>query len=139
MELGMPAPLLQLPDLTGHELDLQDFRGRDTLLLFWNPGCGFCQQMLPDLQAWEADPPPGAPQLLVISTGAVEANQALGLRSPVVLDQAFTSGRAFGATGTPSAMLVDAEGKIASAVAIGAQAVLILAQGTKEQGRPAPV
>jgi thiol-disulfide isomerase/thioredoxin len=137
--IGMPAPPVHLPDLTGHGLDLQDFRGRDTLLLFWNPGCGFCQQMLPDLKAWEADPPPGAPQLLVVSTGAVEANQALGLRSPVVLDQAFNSGRAFGATGTPSAVLVDAESKIASSVAVGAQAVLAIAQGNQDRGCGASV
>jgi peroxiredoxin len=129
LTLGMPAPPLRLPDLTGHELTLQDFRGRDTLLLFWNPGCGFCQQMLSDLKAWEAHPPPGAPQLLVVSTGTVEANQALELRSPIVLDQTFASGRAFGATGTPSAVLVDAQGRIASPVAVGATGVLTLAAG----------
>jgi len=98
-------------------------------VLFWNPGCGFCQQMLPDLKAWEANPPPGAPQLLIVSAGTVEANQALELRSPIVLDHGFSTGRAFGATGTPSAVLVDAQGHIASPVAVGAPAVLALAAG----------
>ena len=69
----------------------------------------------------------GKPKLLVVSTGTVEANQAMGLTSPVVLDQDFSVGRAFGAGGTPSAVLVDAEGRIASPVAVGAQAVLALA------------
>jgi hypothetical protein len=45
----------------------------------------------------------------------------------VVLDQQFATGRAFGASGTTSAVLVDAEGKIASEVAVGAPAVLELA------------
>jgi hypothetical protein len=98
-------------------------------VLFWNLGCGFCQQVLPDLKTWEADPPPGAPQLLVVSAGTVEANQAMGLRSPVVLDQGFNAGRTFGATGTPSAVLIDAQGRIASPVAVGAAAVLALAAG----------
>jgi len=47
------------------------------------------------------------------------------LRSPVVLDQQDMSvGRLFGATGTPMAVLIDAEGKIASELAAGAPAVL---------------
>jgi thiol-disulfide isomerase/thioredoxin/uncharacterized membrane protein YphA (DoxX/SURF4 family) len=127
--IGAPAPVFTLSDLSGQPLDLAAFRGRPTLVLFWNPGCGFCQQMLPDLQAWEADPPPEAPQLLVVSGGTVEANQAMGLRSPVVLDQGFTAGRSFGATGTPSAVLLDAQGLMASPVAVGAAAVLALAAG----------
>jgi peroxiredoxin len=60
--IGAPAPALTLPDLTGALIDFAALRGRPALVLFWNPGCGFCQQMLPDLKAWEADPPPGAPQ-----------------------------------------------------------------------------
>ena len=57
----------------------------------------------------------------------------MGLRSPVLLDQGFSVGSAFGASGTPSAVLVDAKGNIASDVAVGAQAVLALAQGDKSE------
>jgi thiol-disulfide isomerase/thioredoxin len=111
----------------GKQVDLVDFRGSKTLVLFWNPGCGFCQRMLDDLKAWEAHLPKGAPKLLVVSTGTVEATQALGLRSPVLLDEGFHAGSKFGANGTPMAVLVDAEGKIASELAAGAPAVLALA------------
>jgi len=51
----------------------------------------------------------------------------MGLTSPVLLDPQFAVGRAFGASGTPSAVLVDAEGKVASEVAVGAPAVMELA------------
>ena len=125
-KVGEPAPPLQLPDLTGRTFDLKTRRGTKTLLLFWNPGCGFCRRMLDDLKAWDAKPPKGAPKLLVVSTGGVEANEAMGLRSPVVLDQGFSVGSAFGASGTPSAVLVDAKGNIASEIAVGAPAVLAL-------------
>lgn len=118
--IGAPVPTLTLPDLA-------DFRGRPTLLLLWNPGCGFCQRMLADLRAWEARPPQGAPQLLVVSSGTVEANRAQGLHAPVVLDQGSSVGRTFGATGTPMAVLIDAQGRVASEVAAGAPAVLALA------------
>ena len=84
--------------------------------------------MLGERKAWESAPPKGAPQLLVVSTGTVEANRAMGLRSPVVLDQDFSTGRTFGANGTPNAVLIDADGNIASEVARGAPAVLELAR-----------
>jgi hypothetical protein len=51
----------------------------------------------------------------------------MGLTSPVVLDDGFVTGRTFGVSGTPSAVLVGAEGRIASDVAVGAPAVLALA------------
>lgn len=118
---------MTLPDLAGTDVSLADFQGEPTLVLFWNPGCGFCNRMLDDLKAWEADSPAGAPQLLVVSTGTTEANRTMGLRSTVVLDQGFVTGRAFGVSGTPSAVLVDAEGRIATEPAVGAPAVLALA------------
>jgi thiol-disulfide isomerase/thioredoxin len=127
LKLGEAAPPLSFPGLDGRMVVLADFKGRETLVLFWNPACGFCSRMLPDLKEWEADRAAGAPELLVISTGTEEANRSMGLRSTVALDQAFLGGAAFGVQGTPSAVLVDAEGKIASPVAVGAQAILTLA------------
>ena len=131
--IGDPAPPVKLPDLDGSTVDLANFRGKETLVLFWNPGCGFCQQMLDDLKALEADPPEGARRILVVSAGTQEANKAMGLRSRVVLDQGFSVGRSFGASGTPSAVLVDSEGKVASEVAVGAPAVLALAGASQTE------
>ena len=133
---GEMAPTFSLPDLTGNPLALESLRGSPTLLLFWNPGCGYCRQMLDDLKAWELNPPPGAPNLLVVSTGSAEANQAMNLQSPTLLDTDFTTARAFGARGTPSAVLIDAEGRIASAVAAGRDAVLALARGEESLRLP---
>jgi thiol-disulfide isomerase/thioredoxin len=125
--VGDPAPELKLPDLDGRNFDLAAQRGSEVLVLFWNPGCGFCQQMLPDLKAWEDSRPPGAPELLVVSSGSVADNRAMGLRSRVVLDGGSGVIGGFGANGTPMAVLVDAEGRIASPVAAGAQQVFELA------------
>jgi thiol-disulfide isomerase/thioredoxin len=126
-QIGEPAPEVKLADLEGTTVELKDFRGHQTLVLFWNPGCGFCQQMLPEIKQWEQNRPEGAPELLFVSAGSEEANRDMQLSSKVVLDQQFAAGRSFGASGTPSAVLVDAEGKIASGVAVGAPAVLELA------------
>jgi thiol-disulfide isomerase/thioredoxin len=124
--IGRPAPELELPGLDGRPLDLSDLYRDRTLAIFWNPECGFCQQMLPDLRAFEADPPPGAPRVVVISSGDAERVRADGLRSPVVLDPGSEAMRAFGISGTPMGVLVE-DGRIASPVAAGAAAVLELA------------
>jgi len=125
--VGSSAPALMLPDLDGRTVSLQEFQGKPTLVLFWNPGCGFCQRMLGDVKEWETSTPADAPQLLVISTGNAEENRAMGLRAPVLLDQGFAAGRAFGAPGTPSAVLIDEKGLIASDVTVGTPSVLKLA------------
>ena len=127
-KVGEPAPALRLPDLEGRDVDLEDFKGRETLVLFSSPGCGYCQEMMPDLREWEAAPREGAPSLLVVSDGTVEENEAMGFSSPVVLDDDYAVSDAFGAGGTPSAVLVDAEGRIASEVVVGAAGVLELAK-----------
>ena len=130
-KIGERTPGLKLADLKGKLIDLTDFRGSKTLVLFWNPGCGFCNRMLGDLKQWESNHPEGAPKLLIVSTGSIEANQALGLQSSILLDQNFNVGRIFGASGTPSAILVDENGNIASEVAVGAPAVLALADAAE--------
>jgi peroxiredoxin len=118
-----------LPDLEGNERTLAEFQGRPTLLLFWNPTCGFCARMLDDLRAWEAAATDAHPQIVAISRGSVESNVELGLRAPVLIDDEFATGRLFGSGGTPSAVLIDADGNIASSVTIGAAAVFALANG----------
>jgi thiol-disulfide isomerase/thioredoxin len=125
--IGRAAPEICLPDLDGREVSLAMFRGNPTMVLFWNPGCGFCQRMLGDLKDWETSRSATSPQLLVVSSGSVEANRAMGLRAPVTLDVGFAAGRAFGAHGTPSAVLIDNSGRIASEMAVGAPAILELA------------
>lgn len=132
--IGSDAPPVDLPDLTGERFTLAA-GDSDTLVLFWNPGCGFCQQMLDDLLSWEANPPTGAPRLVLVSAGSAADNGSQGLRAPILLDPAFSTGSAFGATGTPSGVLVDQRGKIASELAVGAPAVMALAEGRTDSQR----
>lgn len=127
--VGEPAPNVQLPDPAGKRHDLAEFLDNTTLVLFWDPACGFCEQMLDDLKRWEERPPPGSPELLVISAGSAEVNKAMGLRSPILLDERSEAMHAFGASGTPMGVLVDSGARIASRLTVGATAVLALADG----------
>lgn len=126
LPVGEPAPQLALPDLEGRRVELSELRGADIALLFWSPDCGYCRSMHADLLAWEADPPAGAPALVVVSSGEADATAEEGFASRVLLDGEFEAGGAFGAGGTPMAVRVDAEGNVASPLVTGADAVLAL-------------
>jgi peroxiredoxin len=126
--VGQPAPTFALSDLEGSTVTLGDLGGSPTVVMFWNPGCGFCEQMLGTLKEWEAVRPPETPKIVVVSSGSVDANRSIALSSPVLSDTGAAM-RAFGAYGTPMAVLLDGDGRIASPLVAGAQPVMALAQG----------
>ncbi|MFZ2107493.1 MAG: TlpA disulfide reductase family protein [Roseiarcus sp.] len=135
VKVGDRAPLLGFHDLDGKTVSMKDFHGRQTLLLFWNPACGFCQKMLEALRVWEANASPSAVNLILISTGTVQVNRAMNLRSTIVLDQNFQAGSAFGANGTPMAVLLDGKGRLASNVVAGAEPIFALISGQSVESR----
>jgi peroxiredoxin len=111
------------------------------LLLFFNPACGYCRELLPLLrergesrgQRAETD----EPLLLIISTGGSETNRALfdehKLDCPLLLQKGSEVVEAYQANGTPSGYLVSAEGKIASSLAMGGDAMLKLLEGERRE------
>ena len=105
--------------------------GRESLVLFWNPDCGFCRSMHEDVLALEAEAKSSSPQLVLISSGSEEATRAEGFASAVLLDPDWSAGEAFGAGGTPSAVLVDADGRIGSEPIFGAETILERARGPR--------
>jgi hypothetical protein len=42
LPVGSAAPEIELPDLSGVPRKLSEFRGRDSLMIFFNPKCGSC-------------------------------------------------------------------------------------------------
>ncbi|HEY1517510.1 MAG TPA: MauE/DoxX family redox-associated membrane protein [Solirubrobacteraceae bacterium] len=123
--IGEPAPELVLQDLDDQQIELKDLYGERIVALFWNPGCGFCQRMLPELKAFEQHPPPGAPRIVVITAGDPDSVRDQQMRSTVLLDTDGAAMREFAAGGTPMGVLVG-QGRIASHVAAGADAVFEL-------------
>jgi methylamine dehydrogenase accessory protein MauD len=126
---GAEAPSLELASLDGETVALETLRGRDTLLLFWNPGCGFCRAMHEELLAWEQSTNGEAPRLVIVSSGDAESTRSEGFGSLVLVDEGYEAGAAFGAGGTPMAVLVGSDGRVASEVVAGAEAVFALANG----------
>ena len=83
--------------------------------------------MLPDVKAWERNPPKDAPELLIVSAGSVEDIRKQDFHSRVLLDLLWRQ-PGFLIRGTPSAVLIDEEGRVASEVGVGAPDVLAMAR-----------
>ncbi len=136
LPVGSLAPDLSLRGLDAQPVSLVGHAGEKTLILFWNPDCGFCGSMRDELLGWERSAPTGAPRLLVVSSGGEASTRAEGFSSAVALDHDFVAGAAFGANGTPMAVLLDDEGRVASPLVAGAEAVFALAGGRGRASSP---
>jgi thiol-disulfide isomerase/thioredoxin len=129
--VGEPAPRFSLPDMRGREVHSEDLLGRSTMLLFWSPSCPFCVAMSGDLKSFEENPAKGAPDLAIVISGDATRDEieakAGDFKSLVLVDNGFDVGPLFGTDSTPSAVLIDEHGRIASTLATGHRNVLALA------------
>ena len=57
LPVGTPAPAFELPNLEGEAVTLESLRsmGRPILLLFTEPGCGYCEELLPEVGRWQEE------------------------------------------------------------------------------------
>jgi thiol-disulfide isomerase/thioredoxin len=138
LPIGSQVPELELPSLDGETVSLAELDDLDTLLLFWNPDCGYCRAMHEEVLAWERSESGRTLRLVVVSSGDADSTRADGFRSQVLLDSNFAAGALFGANGTPMGVLLNAEGRVGSRVVAGAEAVLALARNGNghDDGRP---
>lgn len=140
---GLPEGTLMLdfalPTLSGEMMNLSQWRGQRVMLIFFDPNCGFCQQMLPDLARLEPNPTDGRPVPLIISTGDAEKHRRLmeehGIRCTVLLQERDEVAQVYKVPGTPMGYLLDENGVTVSPLVAGVQAVLALAGVTA----PAPI
>src|SRR5205814_3102983 len=74
---------------------------------------------------------PAPPRLLILTTGDAEKNRQFfaehKVEGPVLLQKETEVATAYQAKGTPSGYLISAEGRIASELTMGAEALLALA------------
>lgn len=132
LPVGTPIAAFRMPDLTGKQVALEDFRGKQVLLVNWSPQCGFCDQIAPELARLEPDLHKRNVQLVLVSSGKAEANRKLaeehGLNCPILLQKDGSQAlRAFQHLGTPAAYLLDEQGRVAQPIAVGSEQVPTLA------------
>jgi thiol-disulfide isomerase/thioredoxin len=132
-KIGESAPEFELKDLEGKTIDSRELRGKPTLVTFWSPTCPHCHAMIEQIKEWEKARGLDDPNLLVFSDGDPEAHREAGITSPILIDKAHGISSKFGMFGTPSAVLIDENGKIVSETAVGASNIWSLIGWRKDQ------
>lgn len=130
LPVGTPAPTFSLPDLNGTSVSLDTLRvgGLPLLLLFTDPTCGPCNEVMRGVSRWERAFA-GRLSIAVLSRGSRDANLAKqhehGLTN-VLIQPDRDIAKAYRVQGTPAAVLVAADGTISAPVAGGLDAIRTL-------------
>ncbi len=117
--LPAPKPASDIPyeNLAGDQFTLGDTNGRYRLVNFWATWCPPCREEMPTLDALQADLGGDTFEVLTIATGKNRVEdittffESAGVENlPVLLDPNGKLGRAMGALGLPTTILLDPEG-----------------------------
>ena len=118
--IGEALPDFVLIDSKGNQVTADSVRGKKTLAVFWSLTCPHCNAMMTDLKAWNDARGDGDPQLVVFSDGAAEDYERIDLNAPILLDKGYETAGKLGMFGTPSAVVLDEEGRIVTETGVGA-------------------
>jgi peroxiredoxin len=134
-ELRLPnyLPSFRFSDLHGESVGLDEFVGRKVLLIHWNPHCGFCELIAPELGRVATDLVRQGVAIVFICHGDRETNRRLvlkyGLQVGLLFPEDSEQGsRLFQGRGTPAAYLLEEDGSLAYPLTVGADAVLHVAK-----------
>src|SRR6266567_2778668 len=105
--------VMTLSALCGHELPV--------LLIFGDPDCGPCAQLMPEIVNWQRNYSDKI-TIALLATGSEEANRAKnaehGLRN-ILLEGDSNISESYQVNGTPAAMVVGKDGRVAGRLVLG--------------------
>ena len=117
MEIGKAAPDFELSTLDGKAVHLSDFRGKAVVLNFWATWCDPCKVEMPWLVDLQKQYGPQGLQIVGVAMDdsgkdAIQKfAQQMGVNY-VVLQGKNAVGDAYGATGYPTTVYIDRNGKV---------------------------
>jgi thiol-disulfide isomerase/thioredoxin len=131
VEVGREAPKFKLPDLSGQDVSLDQYRGKIVMLDFWATWCGPCRMSMPILEDLQKEYPNDL-TLLAINLqeprdGVRDFVKENGIHSRVLLDESGKVGETYGASGIPMQVVIDRQG-IVRYVVLGVRAAAELRQ-----------
>jgi thiol-disulfide isomerase/thioredoxin len=116
IQIGNNAPSFKLPDLSGQQVALDQFRGKVVMLDFWATWCGPCRMTMPLMESLQKE---YADSLVLLAVNVQEPREevrnfvrAQNLRSRVLLDEEGSIGAAYGAESIPMQILIDKKGVV---------------------------
>jgi peroxiredoxin/uncharacterized membrane protein YphA (DoxX/SURF4 family) len=127
LPIGTPAPVFELPDVNDKVVALNDLIAptKAALFFFVSPTCNPCGALLPEIEEWQAELKDKI-NFVFISSGEAKANaEKLGGKTlkKILLQKDREVAELYGAKWTPTAVLVNSEGRIASQIAAGDSAI----------------
>jgi peroxiredoxin len=121
---------LTLPDLSGSQQALAEYRGKRLLLVFSDPDCDPCQRLAPELARLHQQHCANDLEVVMISRGGAEANATKakehGIAFPILLQQHWEACKSYSVIALPTGFLIDKRGAVAKDVAIGPEEILQL-------------
>ncbi|PKV82310.1 peroxiredoxin family protein [Nocardia fluminea] len=141
LPVGAVAPEFELLADEGGRIDLVSLLapGKAVLLVFVHPGCEMCAALARELPRWQARVRETL-TIVLVGNGDLAEHTAWGRAHqvgdiPVLVQQGNEAALRYRVRGTPSAVLIGADGRVAGAVARGAIAVRELITTAKTEAR----
>ncbi|MEZ5306577.1 MAG: hypothetical protein R2684_05450 [Pyrinomonadaceae bacterium] len=131
-EMGIELRLSPICDRFGEsvpEFDLEygsrrltnrDLAARENYIIFWNPECEFCEEICDELPEWRSRIEKA--EIFLFTDKPLPAAYAERLGA-YVIDPGFGISNLIGKSGTPSAVVISAKGRVASETARGAREI----------------
>jgi peroxiredoxin len=107
---GDSAPNFTLPDISGTEHSLEDYRGKPVIVHFWATWCDTCLTEIPALQSFYSRNKDKG--IVVLGILEDEAPDKLSLNFPVLLDKDGLVANSYDSFGVPETFFVDSEGTV---------------------------
>lgn len=112
-----PAPQLELTDLQGNPVSIEDYRGQVILVNNWATWCPPCRLEMPELQAYYSVHSKEGFVVVAIESGepvdqVASFAQEYGLTFPVWLDSQILALEAFQNWDLPSSYVIDRDGMV---------------------------
>lgn len=136
MPIGAVVGDFEAKDLDGATVTLADVRtgGLPVLFLYVSPSCRPCEALVPEVVGWQDDLA-GKVNLALITSGTAKENRAKfdDKFETMLLQEAGELSDLIGAKWTPTAVLMGADGRIASHAAAGDIAIRELVEKIKKE------